>query len=86
MELVSTSRPSVYVPLRNHFQQMRHVPHRLANYGVGPSARLVFADLTPEFLAECIRRGLREVPECRPVERGGAERAALLIAILFQAH
>jgi predicted glycosyltransferase len=83
MELVATGRPFLYFPLRNHFEQRRHVPHRLANYGVGTSARADFADLTPDFLAERIARGLGQVPEYRPVETGGPERAARMIANLL---
>src|SRR5207248_5375925 len=54
MELIATGRPFLYFPLRHHFEQNRHVPHRLANYGVSPSARVDFAELTPELLAERI--------------------------------
>ena len=83
MELVATGRPFLYFPLRNHFEQMRHVPHRLANYGVGTPARVDFDDLTPDFLAERIARALGQAPEYRPVEMGGPERAARLIANLL---
>ena len=83
MELVATGRPFLYFPLRNHFEQMRHVPHRLANYGVGTPARVDFDDLTPDFLAERIARALGQAPEYRPVEMGGPERAAQMIAGLL---
>ena len=69
MELVATGRPFLYFPLRNHFEQMRHVAHRLANYGVG-TRRVDFDDLTPDFLAERIARSLGQVPEYRPLETG----------------
>jgi hypothetical protein len=59
------------------------VPHRLANYGVGPRARVAFAEATPEQLAERMVEGLRQAPEYRPVETGGQERAARLIAELL---
>jgi pimeloyl-ACP methyl ester carboxylesterase/predicted glycosyltransferase len=83
MELVATGRPFLYFPLHNHFEQMRHVPHRLANYGVGASARADFSDLTPDFLADRVAHGLAHVPEYRPVETGGPEGAARLIANLL---
>jgi hypothetical protein len=56
------------------------VPYRLANYGVSAAARLDYATATPERLAEHIVSALAQVPEYRPVETGGAERAARLIA------
>jgi len=59
------------------------VPHRLANYGVGSQARIDFAEATPELLAERIVSGLQQAPEYRPVESGGPERAARLIAELL---
>ena len=80
IELVATGRPFLYVPLRRHFEQTFHVPHRLANYGVSPSARLDYATSTPDRLADRIVSALTQVPEYRPIETGGAERAARLIA------
>jgi hypothetical protein len=35
MELIAHRRPFIYIPLRNHFEQNRHVVHRLRGYG-GP--------------------------------------------------
>ena len=83
MELVATGRPFLYFPLRRHFEQNRHVPHRLANYGVGAAARVDFAEATPEVLAERIVASLRHAPAYQPVETGGTERAASLIAELL---
>jgi predicted glycosyltransferase len=83
MELVATCRPFLYFPLQNDFEQTFHVPHRLANYGVGPSARVDFADATPDNLAERIVQALRCNPVYTAVESGGAERAARLIAELI---
>jgi predicted glycosyltransferase len=59
MELVATGRPFLYFPLHNHFEQTFHVPHRLANYGVGQEAQFNFSDTTPERLADAIVHGLR---------------------------
>ena len=36
MELAAARRPFLYFPLRNHFEQNRHVRHRLERYGAGP--------------------------------------------------
>jgi pimeloyl-ACP methyl ester carboxylesterase/predicted glycosyltransferase len=83
MELVATGRPFLYFPLQNHFEQTFHVPHRLANYGVGPSARVDFADATPERLAERIVQALGCSPVYQPVEADGAELAAKSIAELL---
>jgi predicted glycosyltransferase len=35
MELAAARRPFLYFPLRNHFEQNRHVRQRLARYGAG---------------------------------------------------
>ena len=35
MELAAAQRPFLYFPLRNHFEQNRHVRHRLERYGAG---------------------------------------------------
>src|SRR5207253_1570068 len=83
MELVATGRPFLYFPLQRHFEQTFHVPHRLANYGVSDEARMDFSLATPECLAEQITRSLTRAPEYRPVESGGAERAARVIAELL---
>jgi predicted glycosyltransferase len=83
MELVATGRPFLYFPLQRHFEQIFHVPHRLANYGVSDEARMDFSMATPERLAEQITRSLTRAPEYRPVESGGAERAARVIAELL---
>lgn len=83
MELVATGRPFLYFPLQRHFEQNRHVPHRLANYGVGDQARVSFADAAPEVLAERIVRGLHQAPEYRPLATGAVERAAESIAALL---
>lgn len=83
MELVATGRPFLYFPLQRHFEQNRHVPQRLANYGVGAGAQIAFADATTELLVERVVAGLRQAPEYRSVETGGPERAARLVAELL---
>jgi pimeloyl-ACP methyl ester carboxylesterase/predicted glycosyltransferase len=81
MELTAAKRPFVYVPLRNHFEQNLHVPHRLARYGAG--IRMDYERLEPEALAQAIVDGMAR-PVCyRDVEPGGAQRAAALVADLL---
>ena len=83
MELVATGRPFLYFPLAHHFEQNFHVAHRLANYGVGPDARVNFTDATPDALADRMIRALGCTPEYRPVETDGAAKAARAIAELL---
>jgi predicted glycosyltransferase len=84
MELTATRRPFIYVPLRNHFEQNVHVPHRLARYGAG--ARLDYAEINPETLAHAVADGLKRPVAYRDVETGGARRVALMIAPLLEAR
>jgi len=83
MELVASGRPFLYFPLRHHFEQTFHVPHRLANYGVSAEARMDFAEATPERLSERVVAALTRAPAYRPIEMGGAVAAARLIAELL---
>jgi len=80
MELTAARRPFLYFPLRNHFEQTLHVPHRLARYGAG--TRMDFAQTDPEALAHAIADGLKRPVLYRDVETDGARRAAALIARL----
>ena len=75
MELTASRRPFLYVPLRNHFEQNRHVRHRLERYGAGthlPYEQLVDPDA---FCAELLATLDRPVTSA-PVETDGAPRAA----------
>lgn len=80
MELVAAHKPFLYFPLVDHFEQERHVPHRLERYGVPSWACVPFSDATPATIAERLNRILREPLDYRPVEAGGALRAAERIA------
>jgi predicted glycosyltransferase len=81
MELAAASRPFLYFPLRNHFEQNRHVRHRLERYGAG---RFMDYDASPpEVIAEAIVAELGRPVDYRPVESDGAARAAALIAPLI---
>ena len=80
MELAAARRPFLYFPLRNHFEQNRHVRHRLDRYGAG---RFMDYDASPpEVIAAAIAEEIDRPVTSRPVERDGAARAAAMIAEL----
>jgi pimeloyl-ACP methyl ester carboxylesterase/predicted glycosyltransferase len=81
MELAAASTPFLYFPLKNHFEQNFHVAHRLDRYGAG--RRMVFADSSPEKIAEAMVGELRQPARPKPVEADGAERAARMLAELL---
>jgi UDP:flavonoid glycosyltransferase YjiC (YdhE family) len=81
MELTANRRPFVYVPLRHHFEQNFHVRHRLERYGAGRC--MPYDELEPDALAAAIVEELDREVDYRPVEAGGAARAAGLIAELL---
>ncbi len=81
MELAATRRPFLYFPLRDHFEQNRHVRHRLARYSAG---RYMDYDASPpEVIAEAMAAEIDRSIDYRPVETDGAARAAALIAPLI---
>jgi pimeloyl-ACP methyl ester carboxylesterase/predicted glycosyltransferase len=81
MELTAAQRPFIYVPLRHHFEQHFHVRHRLNRYGAGRC--LDYADTGPDSLAQAIAEEAGRQVSYRPVETGGAGRAAACIAELI---
>jgi predicted glycosyltransferase len=81
MELTAARRPFLYFPLRNHFEQKRHVHHRLERYGAGRA--MDYTTATPEVIAQAMAEEIDRVPAYRPVETDGARRAATLIAELM---
>jgi pimeloyl-ACP methyl ester carboxylesterase/predicted glycosyltransferase len=81
MELVANQRPFIYVPLRDHFEQNRHVRHRLERYGAG--RRIEFDAAQPEQLAEAIAQEIGREVDYRAVPVDGAARAAAMIAELL---
>ncbi len=81
MELAAARRPFLYFPLRDHFEQNRHVRHRLDRYGAG---RYMEYDASPpDVIAEAIGTEIDRAVDYRPVETDGAARAAALIAPLI---
>jgi UDP:flavonoid glycosyltransferase YjiC (YdhE family) len=81
MELVAAGRPFVSVPLDDHFEQCRHVRHRLDRHGA--RAWLPWADATPEALADAVAGVLAAGARYRPVPDDGAARAADTLAALL---
>jgi predicted glycosyltransferase len=81
MELAAARRPFLYFPLRDHFEQNRHVRHRLARYGAG--RYMDYDDSPPEVIADAIAAEIARPVDYRPVEADGAARAAALIAPLL---
>jgi predicted glycosyltransferase len=80
MELAAAGRPFLYFPLANHFEQRRHVRHRLERYGAGRF--MEFEASPPEVIAAAIADEIDRPVRSLPVERDGAARAASLIAEL----
>ena len=78
MELAATRRPFLYFPLRHHFEQNFHVRHRLSRYGAGRC--MDFDAATPDVIAAAVAEEIGREVTYRPVESGGAARAAALIA------
>ena len=81
MELAAARRPFLYFPLRDHFEQNRHVRHRLDRYGAG--RYMAYDDSPPEVIADAIAAEIDRPVDSRPVETDGAARAAALIAPLL---
>jgi predicted glycosyltransferase len=80
MELAAAGRPFLYFPLANHFEQRRHVRHRLDRYGAGRF--MEFDDSLPDVLGAAIADEIDRPVASRRVERDGAARAAAMIAEL----
>jgi pimeloyl-ACP methyl ester carboxylesterase/predicted glycosyltransferase len=81
MELTASRRPFLYFPLRHHFEQNFHVRHRLERYGAG--RRMDFETDGPSEIAAAIAEEIGREVDYRPVDPGGARRAAKLIAELL---
>ena len=80
MELTAARRPFLYFPLRNHFEQSRHVRHRLERYGAGRC--MDYTSAAPEVIAAAIAEEIDRPIGYLPVAADGAMRAATLIADL----
>ena len=78
MELTANRRPFLYFPLRHHFEQSIHVRHRLGRYGAGRC--MDYETSGPAEIAAAIAGEIGRAVGYRPVEAGGAARAAALIS------
>ncbi|HUG85148.1 MAG TPA: hypothetical protein VMM13_11315, partial [Euzebya sp.] len=75
-------RPFIYIPLENHFEQNIHVRHRLDRYNAG--RHMSYAEASDaDQLAEAIVKEVAVDATPRPVEGGGAARAAAMLAELL---
>jgi predicted glycosyltransferase len=81
MELTAARRPFLVFPLRRHFEQNLHVRHRLERYGAG--RYMDFETDGPEEIAAAIAQEIGREVDYRPVDPGGAARAAAAIAELL---
>ncbi len=81
MELTANRRPFLYFPLRHHFEQNFHVRHRLERHGAGRC--MDFESDGPDEIAAAIAEEIGRDVDYRPVDGGGAARAAALIAELL---
>ena len=81
MELTANRRPFLYVPLRHHFEQQRHVRHRLERHGAGRC--LDYATAGPDVIAEALVQELAREVDYMDVPHDGAERAARLLGALL---
>ncbi|HET7531008.1 MAG TPA: alpha/beta fold hydrolase [Mycobacteriales bacterium] len=81
MELVATGRPFVYFPLGHHFEQQRHVRHRLTRHRAGRC--LDYADTDADDIAAALVDAMGSTPDYLPVPADGAARAAKLLSALL---
>jgi pimeloyl-ACP methyl ester carboxylesterase/predicted glycosyltransferase len=81
MELTANGRPFLYFPLGHHFEQNFHVRHRLERYRAGRS--MDFVTDGPEEIAAAIADEIGREVDYRPVDGGGAARAAASIGELL---
>lgn len=81
MELVSSGRPFLYFPLGHHFEQQRHVRHRLDRHRAGRC--LDFTTTDGDDIAAALAEQLNSAVDYVPIPTGGATRAAQLLAELL---
>ena len=78
MELTANRRPFLYFPLRHHFEQNIHVRHRLNRHRAGRA--MDYAIDGPEEIASALAQELERPLDYLPVDSGGAQRTATLLA------
>ena len=82
MELTAAGRPFLTFPLRDHFEQNRHVAHRLDRHGAG--RRMDYHRDGPAEIAAAIAEEIGREPQYRAVAQHGAARAAAAISELLE--
>ncbi|MEP0940133.1 MAG: alpha/beta fold hydrolase [Rhizobiaceae bacterium] len=81
MELAAAGTPFLYFPLRNHFEQNFHVASRLDRYNAG--RKMIYAQSTPDRIADAMVEELRAPRVPHPVAQGGATKAARMLSELL---
>jgi pimeloyl-ACP methyl ester carboxylesterase/predicted glycosyltransferase len=81
MELTASRTPFLYFPLKNHFEQDRHVDHRLKRYRAG--RRIDYDRQSTSDIAVAIANEISRQVDYRHVANDGAARAATIIAELL---
>ena len=81
MELVASRRPFLYFPLKNHFEQERHVHHRLERHHAGH--RMDYETASISEIALAIAEEINRRADYVPVADDGAKRAAQVIGELL---
>ena len=81
MELVAGRTPFLYFPLGHHFEQQRHVRHRLERHRAGRC--LDYATTDADDIAAALVEQMSASCDYLPVPDGGAQRAAALVAELL---
>jgi predicted glycosyltransferase len=81
MELTAVRTPFLYFPLKNHFEQERHVDYRLKRYRAG--RRIDYDTATAAEIATAIAEEMQRDIDYLPVANDGATRAARTIAELL---
>ncbi|UCE25760.1 MAG: hypothetical protein JSU74_06885 [Candidatus Zixiibacteriota bacterium] len=77
VELTALSRPFIFFPLENQFDQQLYVAERLGRHGAGTKMR--YHQTTPESLAAVIRANIGKEVKYPAIPINGAQEAARLI-------
>jgi UDP:flavonoid glycosyltransferase YjiC (YdhE family) len=81
MELVAVGTPFLYFPLGHHFEQQRHVRHRLDRHRAGRC--LDYAQTDADDIAAALADVLASSCDYLPVPDDGAARAAAMLEELL---
>lgn len=81
LELTAANVPSIYVPLRNHFEQNFHARARLDRYRAG--RHMDYEAVVPDNLGFVMAEEIARDIDYMDVETDGASRAAAMIGELL---